>query len=494
MKKSIYILLFAFILGACDNGFEDLNVDPTKPNQVSVTNKLTAAQLFASSERYDNWRAGLIYQSTMMQHFATTAGYWDGDKYTWNRGYASSLMDRYYGNAVKSLEDMLVQLDEEAAPEEMKAITRIMRVFVFSRLTDLYGDIPYSEAGKAVISGLFKPKYDAQSEIYPDLLKELEESAAALGSGTSGFGSSDIIYQGDQAKWKRLANSLMLRLGFRLIKVDATAAQAWVTKAISAGVMESNSDIFYVPHTVGPAGVNQNGNGEVFLADGNPRMSKTFIDFLQGDPRLPILAARRGDGSTAPADLIGFPNGLDSQMLLDMTGEDNTDAYAEPNRSIITGLDAPMIFQTYAEVEFMLAEAAERWGLAGGDPEPHYNAGVRAAMKMLELYGPAGAIADADIDAYLLANPFDAGNAIEQINTQYWAATFLNEYETFANWRRTGFPVLVPVVYPGNVTNGTIPRRLTYSESEQSNNADNYAEAISRQGPDELTTRVWWDQ
>lgn len=494
MKKSIYILLFAFILGACDNGFEDLNVDPTKPNQVSVTNKLTAAQLFASSERYDNWRAGLIYQSTMMQHFATTAGYWNGDKYTWNRGYASSLMDRYYGNAVKSLEDMLVQLDEEAAPDEMKAITRIMRVFVFSRLTDLYGDIPYSEAGKAVISGLFKPKYDAQSEIYPDLLKELEESAAALGSGTSGFGSSDIIYQGDQAKWKRLANSLMLRLGFRLIKVDAAAAQAWVTKAISAGVMESNSDIFYVPHTAGPAGVNQNGNGEVFLADGNPRMSKTFIDFLQGDPRLPILAARRADGSTDPADLQGFPNGLDSQMLLDMTGEDNTDAYAEPNRSIITGIDAPMFFQSYAEVEFMLAEAAERWGLAGGDPEPHYNAGVRAAMKMLELYGPAGAIADADIDAYLLANPFDAGNAIEQINTQYWAATFLNEYETFANWRRTGFPVLVPVVYPGNVTNGTIPRRLTYSESEQSNNAENYAAAISAQGPDELTTRVWWDQ
>ncbi|MBT8305972.1 MAG: SusD/RagB family nutrient-binding outer membrane lipoprotein, partial [Maribacter sp.] len=139
------------------------------------------------------------------------------------------------------------------------------------------------------------------------------------------------------------------------------------------------------------------------------------------------------------------------------------------------------------------AEAAERWGLAGGDPEPHYNAGVRAAMKMLELYGPAGAIADADIDAYLLANPFDAGNALEQINTQYWAATFLNEYEAFANWRRTGYPALVPVVYPGNVTNGTIPRRLTYSVSEQSNNPENYAAALSAQGPDELTTRVWWD-
>jgi secreted trypsin-like serine protease len=91
-------------------------------------------------------------------------------------------------------------------------------------------------------------------------------------------------------------------------------------------------------------------------------------------------------------------------------------------------------------------------------------------------------------------NPYNAGNALEQINNQYWAATFLNEYESFSNWRRTGFPVLVPVNYPGNETNGTIPRRLTYSESEQSNNADNYSAAITAQGPDELTTRVWWDK
>ena len=491
MKKSIYILLFALFLGACDDGFDELNVNPAKPVQVSLSSKLTAAQKFMSSERYDNWRANLIYQSTMMQHIATTAGYWAGDKYTWNRGYASSLIDRYYGNVVKSLEDMLVQLDEEEAPDEMKAITRIMRVYVFSRLTDLYGDIPYNEAGKAFISGILTPKYDAQSEIYPDLLKELEESAAALGTGTSGFGAGDVIYQGDQAKWKKLANSLMLRLGFRLIKVDAVASQAWVTKAIAAGVMTSNDDIFYLQHELQN---NRNGNSEAFDADGNQRLSETFVNFLQGDPRLPILASRWSDGSTELADLKGLPNGLDSPLLLAATGEENTDLYAAPNRNTITGFDAPMFFQTYAEVEFMLAEAAVRWGLAGGDPEPHYDAGVRAAMKMLELYGPAAAIADADIDDYLLANPFDASKAIEQINTQYWAATFLNEYETFANWRRSGFPVLVPVNYPGNVTNGTIPRRLTYSTSEQSNNAENYNAAVAAQGPDELTTRVWWDQ
>lgn len=493
MKKILFILSIVLLMGSCDDGFEDINVDPTKPNQVPVTSKLTAAQLFTSGERYENWRANLIYQSTMMQHYATTAGYWSGDKYTWNRGYASSLIDRYYENAVKSLVDIQAQLEAEGAPEEMKAITRILKVFVFSRLTDLYGDIPYSEAGKAVTEGILQPKYDPQSEIYADMLKELEESAAALGSGTSGFGSADLFYAGDQAKWKKFANSMMLRLGFRLIKVDPTASEAWVTKAIAGGVMESNADIAKVEHTVGPEGVNQNGIGEVFQADNNQRMSKTFIDFLQDDPRLPILATRFSDGSNDPADLKGLPNGLDLEMLMEDTGEEDIDAYAEPNREIMTRRDSPMFFQTYAEVEFMLAEAAVRWGLAGGDPEPHYNAGVRAAMKMLELDSPDAAIDDADIDAYLLAKPFDAANALEQINTQYWAATYLNEYEAFSNWRRTGFPVLVPVNYPGNETGGTIPRRLTYSVGDQSNNPDNYAEAVARQGADVLTTRVWWD-
>ncbi|WP_417442917.1 SusD/RagB family nutrient-binding outer membrane lipoprotein [Joostella sp.] len=493
MKKIIYTaIVIAFITLSCDKGFEELNVDPTKPSQVSVTSKLTSTQLFTSGERYENWRANLIYCSTMMQHFSTTAGYWAGDKYTWNKGYASSMIDRIYGNAVKTVEDMLVQLEEENQPEEMVAITRIMRVFIYHRLTDLYGNIPYTEAGSAVISSNFSPAYDEQSFIYLDMLNELEESAAALGSGTSGFGSADLFYEGDQGKWKRFAYSMMLRLGFRIIKVDPAASKEWVTKAINGGVMTSNADIAYIEHTLGPEGINRNGNGSVFLADDNMRMSKTFIDFLEGDPRLPILAARKSDGSVDVADLKGLPNGLDSRLLTDLTGEEDTNAYAEPNRNIITGEDAPMFFQTYAEVEFMLAEAAIRWGLAG-DPEQHYNNGVRAAMEMLSLYGESAIIDNAKIDQYLVDNPYDASNGLELINTQYWAATFLNEYEAYANWRRTGLPNLVPVNYSGNETNGTIPRRLTYSTSEQSINKANYDANNAKQGPDLLTTRIWWD-
>jgi hypothetical protein len=495
MKKAIYtVLLLLVVFTSCDDGFEELNVDPTKSAQIDAKSKFTATLLRTSGERYENWRTNLIYQSTMMQHLSSTAGYWSGDKYSWNRGYASSLWDRYYTGPVKGIEDILFQLEEEEQPQEMIAIARIQRVVIYSRLTDVYGDIPYSEAGKGYLENKLTPKYDAQSDIYADMLKELEESAAALSSGTSKWGDADLIFQGDQGKWKRYANSMMLRLGLRMIKVDAAAAKSWATKAISGGVMTSNADIAYIKHTPGPEGINKNGNGEVFSVDGNPRLSKTFVDFLNGDPRLPILGSRRSDNSTNPADLKGLPNGLDSDMLLANTGEDNSDAYAEPNRDIITGEDAPMFFQTYAEVELMLAECAKRWGIADGDVEGHYKAGVTAAMKYLELYGADAVIDAADIAAYLTNNPFNDANALEMIGNQYWAATFLNEYETFANWRRTGFPNLTPVNYPGNETNGTIPRRLTYSSSEEVVNPDNYAAAIAAQGPDVLTTRVWWDK
>jgi hypothetical protein len=495
MKKLLYIVLAVFVLNACDKGFEELNVDPVNLSQAPVGNKLSTIELFSSGGNFENHRVNIIYNAMMMQHLSSPLlNFAEGDKYILRKDYTSALFI-HYRQPVKWIEDLLVQLDDEDAPDEMKAIVRILRVFVFQRLTDHYGDIPYSEAGKAFIDGVYTPKYDAQSHIYIDMLEELEAAAAilSLDSGTSAFGSADFLFQGDLSKWKKFANSMMLRLGFRLIKVDPAAAQNWVTKAILGGVMESNTDIVYFQHAATPL-TSQNGNASGFAQDDQIRLSHTFVDFMQtrNDPRLPILAARKRDGSNDSWNLIGLPNGLDANLLLQLTGENDTNEYAEPS-AIVKNLATPMFWQTYAEVEFMLAEAAERWGLAGGDPEPHYNAGVRAAMKMLEIYGSEAVIDDADIDAYLLANPFDATNAIEQINTQYWTATFLNDYESYSNWRRSGFPVLTPVNYPGNATNGTIPRRMTWDESEKINNLTNYNAAIAAQGADLLTTRIWWD-
>ncbi len=497
MKKFLTLILASSLFIACDfdKGFDEMNINPTKAAQIDVNNKLASVFLRTSGERYENWRASLIYSSMIVQHMSSTATYWTGNFYTRNDGYATSLFDRAYPQQVKEIEDIINQLNEEGNSGTAMGVARIWRVFIFHRLTDLYGDIPYSEAGKGYIEGILKPAYDAQEDIYMDMLSELEAGIGQLGANT--LGVSDLVYQGDVDKWRRFGNSLMLRLAMRLTKADAATAQAWATKAISAGTMSSNGDIAYIQHTLGPAGINKNGHGEVFSADGNPRLSKTFVDFLQGDPRLPILGARRSDGSTNPADLIGMPNGLTSGALEAKYGNDNT-VYAEPNRGVITGEDAPMVFQTYAEVEFLKAEASTR-GWISSDAATHYNNGVKAAMQMLSmLYPNAAAISYAQVADYLAARPFDAANAMEMIHSQYWAATFLNEYEAFANWRRTGFPVLQPfggeAVYDGNVTNGTIPRRLIYPMSEESTNAENFAAALSRQGPNEFTTRVWWDK
>ena len=162
------------------------------------------------------------------------------------------------------------------------------------------------------------------------MLKELEEAVAQIGASTT-LAESDLLFQGNTTKWKAWGNSMMLRFAMRLTKADPATAKAWAEKAAAAGTMTSNDHIAMVQHTDGPEGINKNGHGEVFDADDNPRVSKTFVDWLKDDPRLPILAARRSDGSTDPADLIGMPNGSTGATVKD------TSIYAEPNRKVITG-------------------------------------------------------------------------------------------------------------------------------------------------------------
>ena len=489
--KKILLTFFALslVLSSCEfgEGFEEMNIDPNKASQLDVSNKFASAILKTSGGRYENWRASLIYQSTMIQHLSSTAGYWSGDKYFRSDQYANALWDRYYPDVIKEIEDIRAQLTSEGNSGSEMGMLRILRVFAFTRLTDIYGDIPYSEAGQGYINGILKPKYDAQQDIYMDMLKELEAAVAQLGSSTT-MGAGDIMFQGDMAKWKAWGNSMMLRLAMRLTKADSATAKAWAEKAVAAGTMTSNDHIAMVQHTDGPAGINKNGHGEVWQADGNARMSKTFMDWMSDDPRLTVLAQRTSDGSTAVADLIGMPNGSDGNSVPDNS------IYASLNDDL-KGVDVPMVFHSYAEVRLLKAEMAFRGWSVPGDAKTHYEAGVKAAMQMLsQLYTNAAAISDAEVATYLAAKPYDAARGWEMISEQYWAATLLNEYESFNNWRRTGYPTLTPVNYDGNVTGGTIPRRLIYPVSEQATNGDNYGAAVARQGADNFTTRMWWDK
>ena len=164
-KLSLLFLLLAVGFQSCDDGFEELNVNPTQANSIDPGFQMTYIQLQTSGERYENWRAVLIYSSTMMQHLAALPTYWSGDKYLYNAGYAASLFDRAYNNQVRDIVDLKSSLEQKQAEGEevdnLLAVTKIWRAVIFMRLTDLYGDIPYSEAGLGFIEGITKPRYDA---------------------------------------------------------------------------------------------------------------------------------------------------------------------------------------------------------------------------------------------------------------------------------------------------------------------------------------------
>ena len=495
----ITFLALGFIFASCefDKGFEEMNVNPNAAAQIGVGNKFAKTILDTSGGRYENWRNSLIYNSTLIQHFSTTAGYWSGDKYYRVNSYATSLWDRNYPSCVKGIEDIIDQLNSEGNTGTEMGMARILRVFIYHRLTDTHGDIPYSEAGKGYIDGTLKPKYDAQQDIYMDMLSELEGAVGQI-SGDSSMGNSDVIFGGNATKWKAWGNSMMLRLAMRMTKADAASAQAWAVKAISAGTMTSNDHIAMIAHTDGPEGINKNGHGEVFQVDSQARMSKTMENHLTGDPRLDVLFE---PGSASGGVQAGMPNGSTGSDYTDLNGNTvpgiaTRHAYSAV-ASALQGRDVPMVFQTYAEVEFLKAEAAIR-GWTSGSAETHYNNGVTAAMKMLkQIYPATTAITDAEISTFLagpgkLAASFPAN--WEMVMNEYWKATLLNEYEAYANWRRTGYPTLTPTKHPNSETNGQIMRRMIYPGGEASTNAENYAAAVARQGADDWMTRMWWDK
>ena len=495
-----------FVIGGCDNGFDEMNVNPTKPTQLEPKLKLTYSQL--TTNGVDGIRylyCNLIYIHPVIQYIVA---YTDGAYYTENNGRTSQIFDFSYPSAVKGIVDLIDQLEntESSTKEVDLAIAKVQKVLIFSRLTDVYGDVPYSEAGKGFIEGVRFPKYDAQADIYADLLDNLEQASTVLkNGGLSSYGSNDIFFNGDASKWNKFSNSLMLRLAMRMVKVDPSGAQAWASKAISGGVMTSNADIAYISYDGIEAKWDMKGNPLIqSIATRNNRtvkMVSTFVDAMKntGDPRLSVWCSDI-NGSTEPADLMGLPPGY-------ATGDvgllPNTDinAYALPNITIFgTGDDRsnynqPFILQSYSEVEFMLAEAAELWNLAGGDVQGHYEAGVRAAMQHVSIYNNVIPITDTQIDDYLAANPFNASNALEMIGGQYWLAAFPNAIEGWQNWKRTGYPALAPGAFPSKgVTGGVIPRRLPYTSSEKLNNAENYEAAKAQMGGDLLTTRMWWDK
>jgi hypothetical protein len=513
-KFALATMFAAIACSSCTKNFEELNTDP---NSVTVNNyppvyHLTRSQLEYTGNSdfsYETWRVNIIYCGMMMQQLAN-ASWYAGDKYIQNDAWANAYFDVAYRDQVKYVVDLLEITRDKPNYANLHQIGRIMKVMIFHRITDIYGEVPYAEAGLGYYDRIFTPKYDPQKNIYENMLLELDQAAQALDPSKDKPGSGDIIFR-DAANsiqlWKKLAFSMMLRLGMRMTKVDLAAAKTWTEKAFAGGVMTSNADNAYILHdaTGGRNTVNRNSNilagewnatvnGEVFL-------SRTFVNFLKNnnDPRISFISKVKSSGSVNPADQIGLPNGYDQNggatdvsTAAGYPGSINN--YSTINAAVLLKLNGPTFLVTYAQTELLLAEAAKRGWSVGASAATHYNNGVTAAMKQLSQYDASAVVPDAAIATYLGANPYVDANGFDQINTQYWAASFLDWYETWSNWRRSGFPVLTPVNYTGNATGGQIPRRMLYPASESSANGTNYGDAINRQGANNFLTRVWWDK
>lgn len=524
-------IIAALVTGCSKTALEKINIDPQAQADINLNFLFSAVQLGLTSggtlgENRDlDWRVNIGYGAYAIQHLAyLDQGVAPGDKYQEYPAGDERPFRYFYTDGLRKMSEILYQADSGFAVGQnynnLKQATRILKAFSFQRLTDLYGSIPYFEALQPR-SGIFAPKYDKQKDIYMALLTELDEATAAFtAAAPDGLAAADLFYAGDIDKWKRLGYSLMLRMAMRISNVDAATANTYVAKAVAGGVFQSNDDNVYVQMAVGPnTYLNQNGMSRTFIpGDGgqSSNLSRTLINFLKGgdttitaddDPRLMIISGgiaqwpaedRWLPSNVTPLGQRGMPNGYDDRMLREYEGLsltapfDKYDYYSRMNPKLLDRND-PYMLMNYGEVAFNLAEAAERsiGGLTPGSAKTHYEAGVSASMKMYDIYDASFVVSDAQITAYLAAHPYGVFKpALEMIGEQIWANHFMNWYEAWSDYRRSGFPALIPTNYPGNITGGVIPTRIRYPNAELLNNLDNYQSGSTK--PDNYTTKLWW--
>ncbi|WP_158827479.1 SusD/RagB family nutrient-binding outer membrane lipoprotein [Mucilaginibacter lacusdianchii] len=524
MKKRLiygWLIAGATLATSCTKNFDKVNTDPYKATAENFNPNflVSQAQIQFSQTGYDQ----LLFQSMWVQSLASTFDYYaNGDKYVLRgsgTGYYNRTWNRAYG-ALTFIDEMKNLIQGKAEYGNLDACGTILRVMFIQRVTDLYGDVPYSQEGQAK-SGNVTPVFDKQQDIYKAMLSQLETATAALDPSKAGP-TSDLFYGGDVAKWKRLGYSLMLKAAMRLTKVDPATAKTYAEKAYAGGTMTSIADNAKV--LTDYANGNGNSNTDALLVPDDfreVRWGKTLIDFMKSstDPRVSAIAEiSNGTGKAANETLapgnntyalqVGMPNGYDlnggatdiskAPNYPGASGDAPVGKYSRPRFAVYDDRSAVNVIYTYGESELLLAEAATR-GWNTGSATTHYANALAADMKSLaQLNNTAQAVVDdASINTYVAAHPLIAATALQQINMEYYVvtSTTFNFNETFANWRRSGYPVLTPVTYQGQYLSGSVPRRMPYPITLPQTNSANYQAAVtSMGGKDDFATRVWWDK
>lgn len=507
MKKhilNIVSIMMLFSLGgglsSCSDSYlEEVNTDDSKAESIDPNAQLTTAllQTYGDFSLMDTYRS---YITGFTQYYA---GGWNVSNYAGavypKDSEMALIWNRYYQIGIKNLVDAIHRSENKP---NTNAALRIHRAYMMALLSDIYGDIPYTEAGMSFINGNSTPKYDTQEEVYDFIFSELKACAAQLGTGTDVI-SGDVTSLGSKPEaWKRYANTLRLRYAMRISDVAPERARTEFESALNAdgGIISSADEDAYIKYNDAPFTLYDGATDLDFRANalgemiyGQDPESPSFVcstlyDYMKKmhDPRLYRIArcyihttrsqtdtsgnfdvtdevlawGERGGDGIVPcnvgdawwSDWVSGPANSDIPTLDSLVtlypdkGYDKNNYPARMIRPTIAvafcNADCPGILITSAEVEFLLAEAASKGWNVPGDVESHYEAGIRASMQVLNnYYDIVSKISDEEIEQYIAENPV-GDNPRESINTQAWILHLTNPSEGWANLRRSDYPAI----------------------------------------------------
>lgn len=523
MKKQLYTLavmltgMMAFT--SCDKGFVEKNTDPI--NNLTTTPDKLLAPAFVNSI----WPAMSRNRSFNNELMQVTVNMSDADATVFRYTFRSTFSD-YLWNAwfvqLTNFKDVYAKAGTEGMlNESYQGIGLIGQAWLYSMLTDTYGDVPYFESNKGDESqgGVMEPAFDAQKDIYLDLFKKLEEANTLLSKGTAITTNSDPVFKGDIARWRKFGNTLYMRLLLR-VAGKAEVAQQCIDKIKEIAetdkenypTMQSNTDAAFIRWTGGASTTDPYTSPYVTGVRSqdfrSPAIGKFFIDHLRdwSDPRLTTSGTYSDGGANrwgiaqGSNGYAGVPSGYavgagESKQSYFYSNDQALSTATYGARSLqqnpLTG-----ILMNYAELQFILAEAAVK-GWISGSAESYYKAGIAASINY---WVPtfSGAANSAELNTYITNADLtwdETGSTeakMEQLHLQKYYALFLVDMQQWFEYRRTGHPVLPKG--PGLMNGGVMPARMTYPVYVQSANPTNYKKAVATQGPDLISTNVWWQK
>ncbi|NJL15241.1 MAG: SusD/RagB family nutrient-binding outer membrane lipoprotein [Microscillaceae bacterium] len=513
LKISAWVLAFLMLAPmACDDKFEEVNQNPNFPEVVPA--ELLMPTIMRNP--INDWASLAWNYGNVVMQYTAKIQFTNEDRYNW--GPQGSPWNTFY-NALRDVKN-LIETSEVSGATNYQAIARIMRAWMYHVMTDSYGDVPFTEATQGK-EGVNTPAFDPQETVYQGILADLE-TANSLLNGLNISTQGDILYGGNLLRWQKFANSLRLRILMRLSDRNnpSAAMQAILNDPVNNPIFESNEDQAALTYLADepnqqPLYTTRSGSFDEF------RLSENMEDILKDidDPRLFVYAqptnnSGAGVVSANEEDYQGVPNGLGDEEALQYAPNGNP-AQGGSNFISRVGLifacracnnnaspiGAQTVLMSYAELQFILAEAAER-GFITGNAETYYLNGIQASFDYYEErltvagsnYDPIRAVIQPGADYFTQPGVAYTGTQAERlakIGQQKWIALFFNGMEAWFDWRRTGFPTITPG--PANLNNDQVPVRFMYPSSVQALNGENYQAVITRQGADNINTRMWWD-